>query len=130
MIVKLGMVEDKDIEPFIKQFEQLDADGSGVLDKDDLARGADLVARKRDETGMDLPAVEVNGVSLDGHAPAARAAPSREPMCKAATVAAGAPLAAVVQLVHPLQPGESGECVDAHAVGMRDGEEGSSGPSQ
>ena len=37
MIVKLGLLEWRDVEPFQKQFDQLDADGSGVLDSDDLA---------------------------------------------------------------------------------------------
>jgi len=45
MIVKLKMLEWADVEPFIKQFDALDTDGSGKLDKADLERAAELTAQ-------------------------------------------------------------------------------------
>ena len=46
MIVKLEMLEWSEVEPFMKQFDQLDLDKSGVLDKADLERAAVLTATK------------------------------------------------------------------------------------
>ena len=55
MITQLGLVEWDDIVPFIKQFDKLDEDGSGSLDKDDLIRASVESALDRSKTiGLDL----------------------------------------------------------------------------
>ena len=46
MIVKLELLEWSDVEPFMKQFDQLDTDKSGMLDKEDLERAAELTAAR------------------------------------------------------------------------------------
>ena len=38
MLELLGLVEAHDVEPFMEQFDALDVDGSGHLDRDDLRR--------------------------------------------------------------------------------------------
>ena len=54
MIVKLGLLSWSDVEPFMKQFDLLDTDGSGRLDRDDLVRCVSLtmdeIGRERAET--------------------------------------------------------------------------------
>ena len=52
MIVKLGLLSWSDVEPFMKQFDQLDTDGSGRLDRDDLVR---CVSLTMDEIGRSAP---------------------------------------------------------------------------
>jgi len=47
MIVALGMLEKEDVAPFLKQFDQIDVDGSGRLTHDDLEQAAHAVAAKR-----------------------------------------------------------------------------------
>lgn len=37
MIVKLGLIEQADVQPFLERFDELDSDGSGSLDVNDLA---------------------------------------------------------------------------------------------
>jgi Ca2+-binding EF-hand superfamily protein len=40
MLVKLELVGQKDVEPYLKQFAKLDVDGSGVLTSEDLEAAA------------------------------------------------------------------------------------------
>ena len=40
MLVKLELVDQKDVEPYLKQFAKLDVDGSGMLTHEDLEAAA------------------------------------------------------------------------------------------
>ena len=46
MLIKLELVAESDVVPFMKQFDQLDADGSGMLDQNDLEKAAELTANR------------------------------------------------------------------------------------
>ena len=38
VLTQLGVIEADDVTPWLQRFEELDEDGSGELDRDDLAR--------------------------------------------------------------------------------------------
>jgi len=49
MLTKLEILQWEDVEPFLAQFDSLDADGSGHLDKADLQRMQEEMQRKADQ---------------------------------------------------------------------------------
>ena len=53
MLVKLELVDQKDVEPYLKQFANLDVDGSGVLTSKDLEAAA--LAMEAKVAGMKIP---------------------------------------------------------------------------
>lgn len=46
MLIKLGLVDEDDVAPYLKQFDALDTDGSGVLTPDDLEQIAAQTAER------------------------------------------------------------------------------------
>ena len=48
MLIKLELVNEADVEPYIKQFDTLDADGSGVLTAEDLEKATQDMKSKAD----------------------------------------------------------------------------------
>eukprot|EP00966_Prymnesium_polylepis_P083236 1928045-Prymnesium_polylepis.1 len=58
MLLALRLVTRADVEPFLLEFAQLDADGSGVLDKDDLKAVAASRKAKAFRAARPLPALD------------------------------------------------------------------------
>ena len=51
MLTKLQLVQWTDIDPFLKQFDQMDTDGSGRLTRADLKSHVEELRRKTVESG-------------------------------------------------------------------------------
>ena len=54
MLVKLELVDQEDVEPYLKQFAKLDVDGSGVLTSKDLEAAALAMEAKVAEMNIPL----------------------------------------------------------------------------
>lgn len=50
MLIKLELVDEADVLPYLKQFDELDIDGSGVLTSEDLDAAAAAMAEKKAAT--------------------------------------------------------------------------------
>ena len=55
MLVKLELITEADVEPYLKQFAQLDADGSGILTKDDLEAASRSMAEGKTPSATPAP---------------------------------------------------------------------------
>eukprot|EP00966_Prymnesium_polylepis_P161466 3731630-Prymnesium_polylepis.1 len=70
MLTQLQLLQPEDIDPFLKQFDALDADGSGMLDHADLELLASERARRRGsahaDSGAGLNGISLRSVSEDG----------------------------------------------------------------
>ena len=49
MLTKMHVLQWSDVQPFLDQFDQMDADGSGHLDRKDLEYYAEQERRRREE---------------------------------------------------------------------------------
>jgi hypothetical protein len=58
MLVKLELVDQKDVEPYLKQFAKLDVDGSGMLTHEDLEAAALAMEAKVAEMKIPLKILE------------------------------------------------------------------------